>query len=100
MFCSQVPFAQRRGVPLTPDLDLALLHGTSLGGSRPKAMIEDNNKKLIAKFSSSTDTYNVVKAEFIAMRLAEKVGLSVAPVSLEQVAGKDVLLVERFDCHA
>ena len=60
-------------------------------------MIEDNNKKLIAKFSSSTDTYNVVKAEFIAMRLAEKVGLSVAPVSLEHVAGKDVLLVERFD---
>ncbi len=85
------------GVPLTPELDLALFHGTALGGARPKAMIEVGDKKRIAKFSSSTDTYNIVKAEFIAMRLAAKAGLDVAPVELEHVAGKDVLLVERFD---
>ena len=85
------------GVPLTPDLDQALLHGTSLGGARPKAMIQDGDTKMIAKFSSSTDTYNVVKAEYVAMRLAAKAGLDVAPVRLEHVAGKDVLLVERFD---
>ena len=86
-----------KGEPLTPDLDLALLHGTSLGGARPKAMIQDGETKLIAKFSSSTDTYNVVKAEYVAMRLAAKAGLDVAPVRLAHVAGKDVLLVERFD---
>ena len=85
------------GIPLTPDLDQALFHGTSLGGARPKAMIQDGDTKKIAKFSSSTDTYNVVKAEYVAMRLAAKAGLNVAPVSLENVAGKDVLLVERFD---
>ena len=85
------------GVPLTPDLDQALFHGTSLGGARPKAMIQDGDTKMIAKFSSSTDTYNVVKAEYVAMRLAAKAGLNVAPVRLEHVAGKDVLLVERFD---
>jgi serine/threonine-protein kinase HipA len=33
----------------------------------------------------------------VAMRLAAEVGLDVAPVRLEHVAGKDVLLVERFD---
>jgi serine/threonine-protein kinase HipA len=38
-----------------------------------------------------------VKAEFVAMRLAARAGLSVAPVRLARVAGKDVLLVERFD---
>ena len=86
-----------KGEPLTPDLDQALLHGTSLGGARPKAMIQDGDTKMIAKFSSSTDTYNVVKAEYVAMRLATKAGLDVAPVRLERVAGKDVLLVERFD---
>ena len=85
------------GVPLTSDLDQALFHGTSLGGARPKAMIQDGDTKLIAKFSSSTDTYNVVKAEYVAMRLAGRAGLEVAPVRLEHVAGKDVLLVERFD---
>ena len=86
-----------KGEPLTPDLDRALFHGTSLGGARPKAMIQDGDTKMIAKFSSSTDTYNVVKAEYVAMRLAAKVGLDVAPVRLTHVAGKDVLLVERFD---
>jgi serine/threonine-protein kinase HipA len=86
-----------KGIPLTPELDQALFHGSSLGGARPKAMIEDGDKKLIVKFSSSSDTYNVVRAEFIAMRLAAKVGLDVAPVRLAHVAGKDVLLVERFD---
>ena len=69
----------------------------SLGGARPKAMIHHGDAKMIAKFSSSTDTYNVVKAEYVAMRLAARAGLDVAPVSLEHVAGKDVLLVERFD---
>jgi len=86
-----------KGIALTPELDQALFHGSSLGGARPKAMIEDGDKKLIAKFSSFSDTYNVVKAEFIAMRLAAKAGLNVAPVRLTHVAGKDVLLVERFD---
>ncbi|WP_213992447.1 HipA domain-containing protein [Sodalis sp. dw_96] len=85
------------GVPLTPDLDQALFHGSSLGGARPKAMIEAEDRKFIAKFSSSTDTYNVVKAEYIAMRLAADVGLQVAPVHFRHVAGKDVILIERFD---
>lgn len=86
-----------QGVPLSPELDLALRHGSSLGGARPKAMIEDGDKKLIAKFSASNDLYSVVKAEFIAMRLAAACGLDVAPVRLARALGKDVLLIERFD---
>ncbi len=86
-----------KGIPLTPELDQALLHGSSIGGARPKAMIEDADRKLIAKFSSSTDTYNVVKSEYVAMRLAAMLGLDAAPVQLAHIAGKDILLVERFD---
>ncbi len=86
-----------RGALLTQGLDQALLHGSSIGGARPKASIEDNDKKYIAKFSSSSDISNVVKGEYIAMRLAAEVGLNVAPVRLVSVAGKDIVLVERFD---
>jgi serine/threonine-protein kinase HipA len=86
-----------KGTPLTPELDRAIFHGSSIGGARPKAAITWNDKKFIAKFSSQTDIYSVVKAEFIAMRLAKEVGLRVAPVSLQRAAGKDILLVERFD---
>lgn len=86
-----------KGVPLTPALDQALNHGTSIGGARPKALIDNGDTKLIAKFSSSTDLYSVVKAEFIAMKLAAACGLNVAPVSMIAAGGKDVLLIERFD---
>lgn len=86
-----------KGLPLSPALDQALNHGTSIGGARPKALIDDNTKKFIAKFSASNDTYSVVKAEFIAMKLAAACGLNVAPVSMTRAAQKDVLLIERFD---
>lgn len=86
-----------KGLPLPPALDEALNHGTSIGGARPKALIDDGTKKFIAKFSSSSDTYSVVKAEFIAMKLATACGLNAAAVSMTRAAGKDVLLIERFD---
>jgi serine/threonine-protein kinase HipA len=86
-----------KGVPLTPELDQALFHGSSIGGARPKALIQESRIKYIAKFSASNDIYSVVKAEFIAMRLANMAGLNVAQVKLAQAANKDVLLIERFD---
>ena len=85
------------GEPLDPDLDRALLHGTSVGGARPKALLSDGDRSLIAKFSSSSDSRPVVKAEFVAMTLAKRAGLTVAPVGLVAVQHRDVLLVERFD---
>ncbi|MDQ6986779.1 MAG: HipA domain-containing protein [Mariprofundaceae bacterium] len=86
-----------KGVPLTSELDQALYRGSSIGGARPKALIQDKGKKHVAKFSSSSDHYSVVKAEFIAMRLAALAKLDVAPVKLTKAAHKDVLLVKRFD---
>jgi serine/threonine-protein kinase HipA len=86
-----------RGIPLSPDLDQALLHGTSIGGARPKALVDQETRKCIAKFSSRSDLYNVVKAEFVAMKLAKLVGLDVASVHLTRSWDKDVLLIERFD---
>jgi serine/threonine-protein kinase HipA len=86
-----------RGEPIPPSLDKALLHASSIGGARPKALIQDGADKFIAKFSATNDTMAVVKAEFVAMRLAAEVGLNVAPVRLAKASGKDVLLVHRFD---
>ena len=86
-----------KGMPLTPELDQALFHGSSIGGARPKALIQDQGQKYVAKFSSGTDLYSVVKAEFIAMRLARLAGVNAAPVKLVEAANKDVLLIERFD---
>jgi serine/threonine-protein kinase HipA len=85
------------GVPLSPALDRALLHGSSVGGARPKALLSDGGRQLIAKFSSTTDTYPVVKGEFVAMELARRAGIDAATVELTAALGRDALLVERFD---
>lgn len=85
------------GLPLNDNLDEALLHGTSVGGARPKVLLDDVNRKVIAKLSSSRDVYPVVKAEGVAMELARRVGLDVAATEVTEVLDHDVLLVERFD---
>jgi serine/threonine-protein kinase HipA len=86
-----------QGVPLTPALDLALRHGTAIGGARPKALIDEPERKWIAKFSASNDISDVIRSEYIAMRLAARCGLDVARVKLRETLGKLVLLIERFD---
>jgi serine/threonine-protein kinase HipA len=85
------------GAALPDDLAAAAGHGTSIGGARPKALLEYGGRHLIAKFSSTTDIRPVVKAEAAAMLLAARAGITVAPVEVRQVDGRDVLLVERFD---
>jgi len=91
--------AQRveEGIPLSPALDAALLRGSSIGGARPKALIDDGPRRLIAKFSSATDTFPVEQGEYVAMELAHRTGLKVARVELANALNKTVLLVERFD---
>ncbi len=86
-----------RGLPLSQELDLALLHASSIGGARPKALVRVGAQLCLAKFSSASDTLAVVKGEYLSMELARRAGLDVAPVKLAEALGKDVLLVERFD---
>lgn len=85
------------GDPVPDELEVALTAGSSVGGARPKALLRDGDRRLIAKFSLLTDTYPIVRGEFLAMRMAELCGLQVAPVELTSASGRDVLLVERFD---
>ncbi|MEG9862722.1 MAG: HipA domain-containing protein [Parvularculales bacterium] len=86
-----------KGLPLPADLAAVIHYGTAIGGARPKALIDGDGVKSIAKFSLSTDQYNVIGAEFAAMRLAGICGLNVARVKIAKASGKDVLLIERFD---
>jgi hypothetical protein len=72
-----------------------------VNGARPKATISDHQAgkpgKLIAKFSAPNDTLAMVKGGIAAMRLPAYVGISVAPVEIDRVLDRDVLLIERFD---
>ena len=71
--------------------------GTSLGGARPKAVVQDADGLWIAKFSSRNDRWNHPRIEHGMLALARACGLQVAASRMETVADRDVLLVRRFD---
>lgn len=85
------------GKPLSEHLLRALQGGTSIGGARPKVAVDDSGRQMIAKMSTATDTYPVIKSEAAAVDLARRVGLDVPSTELTEVLGRDVLLIERFD---
>lgn len=85
------------GDSIDEDLAAALVNGTPLGGARPKALIDDDGVKLLAKFSRRSDTFLWTQSEYVAMELARRAGLDVAPVRFVETMGRGVLLVERFD---
>jgi len=83
--------------PLPPELMAALLHGTSIGGARPKATVQVDGRRWIAKFSAATDQVRIVRWEAATLTLARAAGIRVPRHRLERVNARDVLLVERFD---
>jgi len=74
-----------------------LLLGTSMGGARPKAVVEDHDGLWLAKFNTPFDRWNMARAEQAMLVLARACGLNVADSRVIDVAGRDVLLVKRFD---
>jgi serine/threonine-protein kinase HipA len=74
-----------------------MLVGTSLGGARPKAVVEHEQGLWIAKFGRHDDRWNHPRVEHGMLKLAEACGLTVADSDITKVGGRDVLLVRRFD---
>jgi serine/threonine-protein kinase HipA len=74
-----------------------LLLGTSMGGARPKAVVEDDDGLWLAKFNRADDRWNMARVEHAMLTLARTCGLTVAESRLVAVSGRDALLVKRFD---
>lgn len=76
--------------------DLLLL-GTSMGGARPKAVVEDGDALWVAKFNRPDDRWNHARVEHAMLCLGKECGLDVSQSRIAQVGTRDVLLVRRFD---
>lgn len=80
-----------------------LLLGTSMGGARPKVVVEDASPQggkpdlWIAKFNRTDDHFNHARVEHAMLRLATECGLNAAESRVVHVGDRDVLLVRRFD---
>jgi len=87
------------GRSLSREMEEALAHGTTIGGARPKVLVQGaDGVQWIAKLSSTSDTiFSVINAEGAAMQLARTAGLDVSHAEVTTSLGRDVLLVRRFD---
>ena len=81
------------------DLKRLVRAGSSLGGARPKAHVLDAAGRVaIAKFpSDSSDTWNVMAWEKVALDLARDAGVTVPDSQLIRIGDRNVLVVDRFD---
>lgn len=78
-------------------VDKLMMIGTSMGGARPKTVVEDDDGLWIAKFNRADDSWNNARVEHAMLLLARACGLTTAESRVVDVAGRDVLLVKRFD---
>lgn len=74
-----------------------LLEGTSMGGARPKAVVEDDGALWIAKFNRPDDKWNHARVERAMLELARNCGVHTAETRLTTIGDRDALLVKRFD---
>lgn len=74
-----------------------LVIGTSMGGARPKAVVEDGDGLWVAKFNRPEDPWNSARVEHAMLLLARACGLVTAESRVAEIGGRDVLLVKRFD---
>lgn len=85
------------------DLDVAQqvqqlqLLGTSMGGARPKAVVEDDEGLWLAKFPRADDPFNQPRVEHAMLQLAGEIGLNVASSKVDLIGARSVLFVKRFD---
>lgn len=82
---------------LSEQAESLLLAGTSMGGARPKAVIEEDDNLWIAKFNHPDDRWNNARVEHSMLTLARECGLQTAQSRIVTVGDRDVLMVKRFD---
>ncbi|MFO1058015.1 MAG: HipA domain-containing protein [Dongiaceae bacterium] len=85
------------GDPAAVQVQELLLLGTSMGGARPKTVVEDAEGLWLAKFGTPQDRWNMARVEHAMLVLGRSLGIAVADSRVVEVGGRDVLLVKRFD---
>ena len=71
--------------------------GTSMGGARPKAVVEDKDGLWIAKLHHPEDKWNDARVEHAMLMLARECGLQTSNSKIVTIGKHDALLVKRFD---
>lgn len=85
------------GEPVPAQVAQLMQPGTSLGGARPKSVVEDEQGLWIAKFPQRGDKWNNAPVEAAMLALAARCGIRTPEARVERIGDESVLLVKRFD---
>lgn len=71
--------------------------GTSMGGARPKAVVEDTDGLWIAKLRHPKDKWNDARVEHAMLMLARECGIQTSDSKIVTMGEHDAILIKRFD---
>lgn len=83
--------------PVAEEQRRLILPGGTLGGARPKALIEMDRHQWVVKFSEPGDDLDFPLLEHACMRLAEKAGIESAATQAIKLRKGHGVAVKRFD---
>jgi serine/threonine-protein kinase HipA len=84
-------------IELPPQVEELIQPGTSLGGARPKNVVETDDGLWIAKFPAQGDRWNNARVEASMLALARECNIHSCDCHVVSIGDDDVLLVRRFD---
>ncbi|WP_246475138.1 type II toxin-antitoxin system HipA family toxin [Diaphorobacter ruginosibacter] len=89
--------------PISHALERLVQPGVTLGGARPKALLQTDDGPCVIKFSELDDPVDTPLVEHATMKLAALAGIDVASTQVRPIAERRLkptrhaLLIERFD---
>lgn len=88
--------------PVTPEIQRLIQPGVTLGGARPKALLQTEAGPCVVKFSELDDPVDTPLVEHATMTLATQAGIQVAttgvqPIPPRHIRARHALTIERFD---
>ena len=88
--------------PITKDMQRLIQPGVTLGGARPKALLQTDQGSCVIKFSELDDPVDTPLIEHATMRLAAQAGITVArtgvlPLPARYGKARHALTIDRFD---
>ncbi|MEZ5664997.1 MAG: type II toxin-antitoxin system HipA family toxin [Burkholderiaceae bacterium] len=88
--------------PITAEVQRLIQPGVTLGGARPKALLQTDAGSCVVKFAELDDAVDTPLVEHASMTLAARAGIQVAttgvlPLPLRHGKARHALTIERFD---
>lgn len=74
-----------------------LVQGSSLGGARPKTVVEDSEGLWLAKFKSKNDRFDYATIELATMKMAAECGITVPKIKILKLPQGNIFMSSRFD---